>query len=446
MATARPLVAAVDDEKDILDTIRAVLKNDYSVVGFTDPNEALSSISKKAVQVVLLDIRMPDMDGIALLKKLKASDPDIEVIMLTALSDSRSATEALKAGAFDYVNKPFDAEELSIIIGKAFEKRALARDVSAYKAMSEPYAAEFIGGSPAMQELFNGISRIAAADSTVLITGETGTGKELVAKSVHNSGSRAKRPFIAVNCAAIPENLFESELFGHERGAFTGAVERRAGKFEHAEGGTIFLDEIGCLPAAMQAKLLRVLQEGQITRIGGHEPVPVDARVIAATNIDLARAVRKGDFREDLFYRLNVIPLKVPPLRERGEDIVLLSGYFLKKFSRKMMKNTLSLSDGATAVLKKYPWPGNVRELENMVERLVVLSKNQVIGPEDLPSELSDMSGQVRVPLTEACEKFEAEYITKAFRATGGNQTRTSDILNIDRTTLISKMKKHSIN
>ena len=295
-----------------------------------------------------------------------------------------------------------------------------------------------------MRELFDLISRVAPADSTVLITGETGSGKELVARAIHRSSNRSGSPFVAVNCAAIPENLFETELFGHEKGSFTGAMERRIGRFEYADGGTIFLDEIGCLSAPMQAKLLRVLQEDEIVRVGGTEPVKIDARVICATNADLAGSVKKKLFRDDLFYRLNVIPVPVPALRQRGEDIILIFHHFLERFNKKFGKRIRSVSNDLINAISTYPWPGNVRELENVAERMVALAQMDSLDLRDLPSEIKSKE-EIKVPLNDILDGYEAEYIIKALSITDGNQSKAADLLRIDRSTLISKMKKHSI-
>jgi len=318
MAKIKSLVAVVDDEDDILQTVRTVLKKDYSILTFSDPEKALRELESADADVLLLDIKMPRIDGLSFLKKAKTLFPDTEVIMLTAVGDSRTAISSMKAGAYDYINKPFDVEELRASIEKALEKRSLAKENRAYRASCDGAFCEIIGSCDVMKRLFELVAKIAPTDSTVLINGETGSGKELVARAIHKSSKRSAKPFVAVNCAAIPENLFETELFGHEKGSFTGAFERRTGRFEHADGGTIFLDEIGCLSMAMQAKLLRVLQEGEISRVGASDPLKIDVRVICATNMDLMSMVKKGTFRQDLFYRLNVIPVFVPPLRDRG--------------------------------------------------------------------------------------------------------------------------------
>lgn len=444
MSRNKPLVAVVDDEEDILQTLRAVLKKHYSVLTFSDPAKALREFESADVDILLLDVKMPSFDGLYFLKKIKGLFPDIEVIMLTAVGDSKTAIASMKAGAYDYINKPFDVEELKASIEKALEKRCLAKENRAYRAACDGSFCEIIGNSDVMNQLFDLVTKIAPTDSTVLINGETGSGKELVARAIHKNSKRAEKPFVAVNCAAIPENLFETELFGHEKGSFTGAFERRTGKFEHADGGTIFLDEIGCLSMAMQAKLLRVLQENEISRVGASEPVKIDARVICATNMDLAAMVRKGAFRQDLFYRLNVIPVDVPPLRERGEDVIVLFYGFMERFNKKFGKRIAGATAQFLDALKSYDWPGNVRELENAAERIVALSQTESADISELPLEIRKRK-TVRMPLNEMLDQYESDYIMKALDITSGNQSKAASILKIDRSTLISKMKKHSI-
>ncbi|MFA5104986.1 MAG: sigma-54 dependent transcriptional regulator [Candidatus Margulisiibacteriota bacterium] len=444
MAKIKPLIAVVDDEDDILRTIKAVLKNDYNVATFQDPQKAFSTILSLNADILLLDIKMPSFNGIDFLRAIKKDIPDLEVIVVTAMGDSKNAISAMKLGAYDYINKPFDVEELKVAIEKALGKRCLAKENRAYRAAYEGSFYEIIGGSDVMKKLFELVAKIAPADSTVLITGETGSGKELVARAVHKSSKRAAKPFVAVNCAAIPENLFETELFGHEKGSFTGAFERKTGRFEYADGGTIFLDEIGCLSTALQAKLLRVLQEGEISRVGGSGPVKIDVRVICATNMDLFTMVKRGAFRQDLFYRLNVIPVNVPALRERGDDITVLFYGFLDRFNKKFGKNITRVSAQFIEALKSYNWPGNVRELENTAERIAALSCGEVLEIEDLPADIRNRRAS-NIPLNEILDKCESQHLLEALSLTGWNQSKAADILKIDRSTLISKMKKHSI-
>lgn len=444
MTKTKPLIAVVDDEEDILQTVRAVLKKDYSVLPFSDPEKALRELEPADVDILLLDIKMPSIDGLSFLKKVKVFSPDTEVIMLTAVGDSKTAISAMKAGAYDYLNKPFEVEELRASIEKALEKRCLAKENRAYRAACDGSFCEIIGNSDVMKELFELVSKIAPTDSTVLINGETGSGKELVARAIHKSSNRAAKPFVAVNCAAIPENLFETELFGHEKGSFTGAFDRRTGRFEHADGGSIFLDEIGCLSTAMQAKLLRVLQEGEISRVGASEPIKIDTRVICATNMDLLVMVKKGAFRQDLFYRLNVIPVCVPPLRVRDDDIAVLFYGFLERFNKKFGKKITGASDKFLEALKSYDWPGNVRELENTAERIVALSGGGVLEVADLPADIRNRRAS-DIPLNEILDKCESQHLLEALSLTDWNQSKAAEILRIDRSTLISKMKKHSL-
>jgi two-component system, NtrC family, response regulator AtoC len=443
MSSSKPLVVVVDDEEDILRTIRTVLKSDHRVVAFSDPDKAIAELGSLDAEVLLLDIKMPSIDGISFLNRVKKDIPDLEVIMLTAVGDSRTAINAMKAGAYDYINKPFDVEELRTSIQKALEKRGLTKENNALKAACDGAFCEMIGNSAVMKSLFELVSRVAPTDSTVLITGETGSGKELVARAIHKGSRRSAKPFVAVNCAAIPDNLFETELFGHEKGSFTGALDRRIGRFEHADGGTIFLDEIGCLSTAMQAKLLRVLQEGEITRVGASMPVKIDSRVICATNLDLLSMVKKGSFRQDLYYRLNVIPVGVPPLREREGDIAALFCRFVDRFNKKFGKSLVP-SGQSLEVLNKYDWPGNVRELENTAERAVALSCGPVLNASDLPQEVRNKK-ICDIPLNELLDKCESQHLLEALSATDWNQCKAAEALRIDRSTLISKMKKHSL-
>jgi len=443
MATKKPHILVVDDDEDILKTISAVLKDDYKISVSSNPIETLKIISSKDIDLMLLDIKMPKMDGITLLRKVKESSPLIEVIMLTAVGDIKTAINAMKEGAYDYINKPFDVEELKLSIEKALEKRSILKENLAYKANYESNYCDIIGSSKKMKALFETIEKIAPTDSTVLIVGETGTGKEMIAKAIHKKSKRSSRPFIAVNCAAIPENLFETELFGHEKGSFTGAFEKKIGKFEYASDGTIFLDEIGCLPLPLQAKLLRVLQENEVTRVGGNEPIPINTRLICATNMDLFEMSKKGEFRQDLYYRLNVIPINVPPLRERDDDIVHIFHNFVERFSKKFGKKVVISQDLIDAI-KKYNWPGNVRELENTAERIVAMASDKILKAEDFFFGLNKEIFAIE-PLNDFIEKEESEYIKKVLVLSDWNQTRAAESLKIDRSTLISKIKKYSI-
>ena len=446
MPKSKHTVLAVDDEKDILETLRAVLTPFYNLILCSEPEQALFKLKSSSVDIVLLDIKMPGCDGIALLKKLKGTSQgsEAEVIMLTAVGDPRSAVEAVKAGAYDYLCKPFEVEELKAVIDKALERKSLIAENKALKSMQKEGFENIIGSSPQMLKVLDKVRDIAASDASVVITGETGTGKELIARAVHSNSGRSKKPFFAVNCAAIPENLFESEFFGYEKGAFTGAFERHAGKFEAADKSTLFLDEITCLPLAMQAKLLRVLQEGEVQRLGSALQVPVDVRIICASNLDLKEAVGKGQFRQDLFFRLNVVPIRLPGLREREGDLSLFLEHFLAKYNRKFGKQIAAFSEEAHKKLKTYRWPGNVRELENAVERLVLMCRASVIGEDDFFPDYQHTDGIIGLPLRQACDRFEKEYIEKALEEAKGNQSSAARMLQIDRSTLVSKLKKQT--
>lgn len=443
-------ILIVDDEEGIRDSMRMLLKDQYRLVFSGSGREALKLFRLESPDLVLLDIRLPDIDGLEVLGRMKDLDPEVEVIMLTALNTVNYAVSAMKAGAYDYLTKPFDIEAIQSVIEKVLEKNTLMKqNLYLREEIEKKFSFEkIVGRSKPIKEIFALISQVAKSDSTVLIFGESGTGKELVARAIHNLSKRKDKLFVPVNCAAIPENLLESELFGHERGAFTGAFDRKPGKFEIADEGTLFLDEVGSLPLPMQGKLLRVLQEKEIERVGGTKTLPVDVRIISATNTDL----NKDKFREDLFFRLNVIPIKVPPLRERREDIRLLMEHFLDIFNREFGKRIKGFTKGAETALINYRWPGNVRELQNLIERLVVLQNEGFISEEHLPREVS--SGESETPvstefsdldLKQASMKFEAAFIKKALQKAGGNKGQAAKLLGIHRNTLlqIEKRLKH---
>ncbi|KAF0134244.1 MAG: hypothetical protein FD145_756 [Candidatus Saganbacteria bacterium] len=374
-------ILIIDDEIDMQETLKSILKKKYSPQAVSSGKQGISEIKKKEYSLLLLDLKMPEMDGIETLTKIKELDPQMLVIIITASKDIKSAVEAMKLGAEDYVSKPFEVEELLAIIKKALDKRSLERENQALREIVEEQEryCDIIGNSEKIKNVIKLISNISKTDSTILITGESGSGKEIAAKAIHKLSNRSRKPFIAVNCAAIPENLLESELFGHERGAFTGALDRRIGKFELAGGGTMFLDEVGCMSPAMQAKLLRVLEEKSVERVGGNGPIQVDVRILSATNIDFKKFIKDGKFREDLYYRLNVIPVEMPSLKERREDIPLFISYFLDKFNKELNRKIKNLSPAAQKILYNYNYPGNVRELKNIMERAVVLTNGDTI-------------------------------------------------------------------
>ncbi|MFA6430884.1 MAG: sigma-54 dependent transcriptional regulator [Candidatus Margulisiibacteriota bacterium] len=447
----KPVILAVDDEADMLETYKSVLSKSYSLLTASSGEEALQKLKETPVSLVLLDLKMPKMDGLTFLSEISKEEPDFDVIIVTASKDLSSAVEAMKLGAYDYITKPFDVKELQLIIEKALEKRAIQKENVALKEnLKEAFSfCEIIGQSPEMKKLFQTIEKVAPGDSTVLISGESGTGKELVARAIHKMGKRKDKPFVVVNCAAIPENLMESELFGYERGAFTGALERRIGKFELADGGTLFLDEIGCMPAAMQSKLLRVLEDNVVERLGGQKGIEVDVRIISATNINFKESIEKGSFREDLFYRLNVFPINIPPLRERKSDIPLLLQTFIQKFNRELNKKVKGTTPAAQKSLLDYHWPGNVRELQNVIERAIVLSDNAMIDTEELlfplgatkaPNESTKPADSIE-NLNDAVNNLEKGLILKALQDNNNNRSEAAIALGIPRSTLTSKIK-----
>jgi len=438
-------ILIIDDEADMRETLKSILKKNYSPASASSGAEGLKQIKEGNYKLVLLDLKMPEMDGIATLKEIKEIDNSLPVIMVTASKDIKSAVEAMKLGAEDYIGKPFEVEELLAVIEKAIEKKQLESENRALREIlkdSDRYC-DLIGKTEKIRKIMGLIDKIAPTDSTVMILGESGTGKEIAAKTIHKMSGRKNRPYIAINCAAIPENLLESELFGHERGSFTGAMERRIGKFELADQGTIFLDEIGCMSMAMQAKLLRILEDQLIERVGGTAPIKVDLRIISATNIDFEKHIKEGKFREDLYYRLNVIPIKMPPLRERKDDLPLFISYFLDKFNKDFNKKIKGLDPKAQSILLSYDFPGNVRELKNIIERAAALASGSEIIEEDLfglnaaPPEMLIYNKTLK----DACEEFEKSYLIGILKQTKGNQTKASQILNVARTTLTSKIE-----
>ena len=440
-------ILIVDDEVSLRESLKMILEGKYKIETATGGKEALDKILKEDIDLTLLDIRLPEVDGLEVLKRIKEIDETVPVIMITAVKTISSAVEAMKRGAYDYITKPFDIDELQALVEKAIEKRILLKEKLYLSEAIKPSFEKIVGQTKIMQAIFKTIENVAKGSSTVFIYGESGTGKELAARAIHNRSPRSGKLFVAVNCAAIPENLLESELFGHEKGAFTGAFERHLGKFEVAHQGTIFLDEISSLPLPMQGKLLRVLQEKEIERIGGSKPISIDVRVISATNRDPKELVASGKLREDLYFSLNVIPIYIPPLRERKEDIPLLAEYFLNKYNREFERAIKGFEAEALAALKSYDWPGNIRELENLVERLVVLGQENFISLEKLPPEISKVE-MVKVEevegltLKEALQRFESDFIKKVLEKAGGSKSKAAKLLGIHRNTLLQLEKK----
>ena len=487
VVSKRILVA--DDELNMRRVLEAILRREgYDVVTAANGLEAVSEMNRD-IQTVITDLKMPGLDGMGLLRKLQQDFPEVPVVMITAHGSVESAVEAVKLGAFDYLEKPFEQEQIRQIVAKAMRTRELARrDARMDQQPAQQGRFRLIGNAPAIRQIFSVVEKVADTPSTVLITGESGTGKELIARALHENSSRHLGPFIKINCAAIPETLMESELFGYEKGAFTGAVGAKPGRFELAHGGTLFLDEIGEIPIEMQVKLLRVLQESEFERVGGIKTIKVDVRLVTATNRDLTHEIEKEEFREDLFYRLNVVPIHIPPLRERREDIPLLAEHFITKFNERLKKHITAISSEAITCLTAYNWPGNIRELENMMERTILFCEGPEIHARDLPPELAHLGGAspagrstpvtghgtheaeaasptsssgpttltslpaVTAPagsLKEAVrvetERVERELIIRALEETGGNVTQAARKLKISRKSLQTKMKEFGL-
>jgi DNA-binding NtrC family response regulator len=450
-------VLIVDDEVGTRESIKMILKHDYEVFLAKDAEEAFLQIKEYSPDVVLLDIILPDIDGLKVLEKIKESDPDVIVIMITATKTIKTAVEAMKLGAYDYVTKPFDIDELRLIISRSLSTQALEKEVKYLrKEIDKSFGfGNIIGKSKTMENIFKVVRQIADSKSTVLIMGESGTGKELISRAIHYNSNRKNFPFVTINCAAIPETLIESELFGHERGAFTNAIEKKLGRFEIAHHGTLFLDEIGELSASTQAKILRFLEEKEFNRVGGSKTIKVDVRLITATNRDLTQLLKNGEFREDLYYRINVVPIVIPPLRERKEDIHQLLEHFIKKFNAENNKNVKGVSKEGLELMMNYDWPGNVRELENLIERVIALTFNEYIQPNELPFSLinipkinglkeSVLNG--KVSFVEAEEEFEKGIILDALKRANYVQSHAAEMLGISRRILKYKIDKLGIN
>ncbi|WP_227763193.1 sigma-54-dependent transcriptional regulator [Zhaonella formicivorans] len=446
-------ILVVDDEPRMGEFLATILAAEgYQVETTTAPQTALNKIKEQSYDVVITDLMMPQISGMDILDEVKKEDSATQVIMITGYSTVENAILAMKKGAFDYLPKPFKIEEIKVVVEKALAQRTLLwekRSLEQELVKIKPAGGQLVGDSAAMQEVHRLIAKVAKVDSTVLIRGESGTGKELVAKAIHAASPRGKKPLISINCAAIPENLLESELFGHARGAFSGAVTAKKGLFEEADGSTIFLDEIGDISLALQAKLLRVLQEQEFLRIGETKPRRVDVRVISATNRNLEEAMARGEFRPDLYYRLNIITINLPPLRERVEDIPQLAQLFLRNFCIKFGKKIQDISQEALAILLNYEWPGNVRELENVLERAVILCEGQKIEATDLPAELQTFkkcaSPAAKLPFKEAVAAFQKELIMSALEESSWVQAKAAELLGLKRTTLNEMLKRFNI-
>ncbi|NLE85037.1 MAG: sigma-54-dependent Fis family transcriptional regulator [Myxococcales bacterium] len=448
-------ILVVDDEASARNALAEILSDEgYSVLAAPDGFKALALAGEHAPEIVLTDVKMPGMDGLRLLEELRERFPETAVVLMTAFGAVETAVRAMRQGASDYLVKPLNSDELLVVIERSLEQVRLRQEAARLRQqVSERYRFEnIVGSSPGMQQLFKSVAQIAPSKATVLITGESGTGKELIAAAIHQRSGRADKPFIKLHCAALAESLLESELFGHERGAFTGAERRRIGRFEQADGGTLFLDEIGEISPATQVKLLRVLQEHEFERVGGNHTVSVDVRVVAATNRDLKQMVSEGKFREDLYYRLNVIDLHLPPLRERSGDVGALAFHFLRKYAAENDKEVTEIDDLALQALSQHLWPGNVRELENVIERAVVLASGRVITKNELPRELQQLrvaaehessTGRPRIPGASMAE-LERYAILETLAHVGGSNAKAAEILGISVRTIQYRLREYA--
>ncbi|MEK2690688.1 sigma-54-dependent transcriptional regulator [Bdellovibrio sp. GT3] len=456
----KPRILVVDDEESIREFLEIMLKKEgYEITLAEDGQKAKDLLTKKSFDMIISDLQMPHVTGIELLKHVKESYPDTVFMLITAFGTTETAVEAMKMGAYDYLTKPFKIDEVRLNIQNALRSRNLeVENRTLKKELTKEYSFQsMVGNSPAMHVIFDMVKRVSQTPTNVLITGESGTGKEVVAKAIHYNGPLKDRPFVTVNCGAIPENLMESEMFGHKKGSFTGAVVDKAGLFEVADGGTLFLDEVGELPLTIQVKLLRAIQERVIRRVGATEDAKVEVRIIAATNRNLEEMVAKGTFRQDLFYRLNVINIRTPGLRERREDVPLLANHFLKKYNERLNKNIGAISVEAMEILKKYDYPGNVRELENMIERTVALEGGATILPESLPPMVNTSSGRKMassneiemgddgVDLDKVMGQIEKELLIKAIHSAGGVKKRAAKLLHISFRSMRYRIEKYNL-
>jgi nitrogen regulation protein NR(I) len=464
-------ILIVDDDKSIRYSLKRMLEENFSVLTAKNGDEALARMKESTPDLIIMDIKMPGRSGIEVLKEIKLIDPKSLVILMTAYGTTETAIEAMKYGAFDYILKPFPIPQMKELVQKAITLRKLMKEEVSYAPEPDQQKEEeqIIGSSPKMQEIYKVIGQVAPSDVTVLLRGESGTGKELMARAIYQHSLRSNQLFLPINCAAIPDTLLESELFGHEKGAFTGASSRRIGKLEQCQGGTIFLDEIGDMSLSTQAKLLRILQEKSFERLGGRETIRVDIRFIVATNKDLEEAISKGEFREDLYYRLNVVSIKIPPLRERKEDIPALVSYFLRKFNRESKKRVVGITPGAMEKISFYGWPGNVRQLENVLKRAMLLCQGEWVLDDQLLLEVEERreSGEVRDRRTfenlvdslfeeltgnplaqeglDMVSAIEKGLIIRALQKTNGNQVQAASLLGINRSTLRGRMDRYHI-
>jgi two-component system response regulator AtoC len=444
--TANVHVLLIDDDQGTTELLTEVLQKEaYAVDAATTGQAALAQARAFPFDVVLADLRLPDLDGIEVLRTLHGLDPDLPVIVMTAFGSMETAVEAIREGAYDYISKPFNLAEVRLTVRRALERRRLLQDNQRFQqALQERYRFEnIVGTSPKMVDVYRTVARVASTRSTILLIGESGTGKELIARAIHYNSPRGKAPFVAVDCGALPESLLESELFGHEKGAFTGAQALKKGLFEVAHGGTIFLDEVGDIGPSLQAKLLRVLQEHEVRRVGGVEPIQIDLRVIAATRQDLEALVQSETFREDLFYRFSVVTIALPQLRERREDIPLLAMHFLGKYAAEAGKSLSQIAPEAMALLCQYDWPGNIRELEHVIERAVALTANPILLTDDLPAKLQEPAPTSDVfPSLAAMEK---RHLQLALEKTQGNRRQAALLLGVSRRTLYRMAKRHGL-
>ncbi len=451
MEDKRLKILVIDDDQSMREILETILKDKYIVLTASTGGAGIRILEQENINIVMLDLRLPDIDGLDVLKNIKDKYPEVEVMVISAVKDIDVVVRAMKLGAYNYITKEFDPDELLTLIDKLRENLECKKERCYLRSEVEQLSTSetIIGQSMVMHQIYETLSKIAQLPTTILLLGDTGTGKKVMARHIHKMSNLRDKPFVTVDLSAIPENLIESTLFGHERGAFTGAIRQKYGKFELADGGTLFLDEIGCLKYDMQSKLLRLIQDKEIERVGSNKTIKVDVRLIIATNVDLSDAVRKGEFREDLYYRINVVPVKLPPLRERTEDIPELVRYFMDKYSRSFRKDVSKITDSALSILMNYKWPGNIRELENLMERLVAIVDSNFISQEDIPVEYyinEKVKAETEDGLLErACKTFERNFILKTLEQERWSRTRTANTLGIPISTLKYKFNRLEI-